>query len=180
MIKSIGIKNYLGDMLTINLAEANPAHGLLVQKITGLGPVKATINKTKLATSDGSKYNSSVLEERNIVIDFRFTESTPELTDNYVETTYNIENTRQRTYRYFPAKRECTFYVTTDNRNVRCTGYVESNEPDIFNPEEGCSISIICPDPYFYSNEPGYFPHVTEFAGLDSEFEWLVMHRKNH
>lgn len=172
MIKSVTITNYLGESLKINLSERNPKHGLLVTKIEGIGPVKATINKTDLATSDGSKYNSSKLTERNVVLTLRFTESTPELTDNYVETTYNIENTRQRTYRYFPAKRECTLSIETDNRNARVVGYVESNEPDPFSKEEGCVISIICPDPYFYSNALGYSPHVTEFAGLDGEFEF--------
>lgn len=172
MIKSLTITNYIGESLKINLNDMEPKHGLLVTKIEGIGPTKATINKTDLATSDGSKYNSSKLQERNIVLTLRFKESTPELTDNYVDTTYSIENTRQRTYRYFPAKRECTLAIETDNRNARVVGYVESNEPDIFSPEEGCQISIICPDPYFYSNVPGYFPHITEFSGLDSEFEW--------
>ena len=172
MIKSVTITNYLGESLKINLSEQNPKHGLLVTKIDGIGPVKANINKTDLATSDGSKFNSSKLQERNVVLTLRFVESTPELTDNYVETTYNIENTRQRTYRYFPAKRECTLSIETDNRNARVVGYVESNEPDIFSPEEGCQISIICPDPYFYSNAVGYSPHVTDFSGLGSEFEF--------
>lgn len=172
MIKSVTITNYLGESLKINLSEQNPKHGLLVTKIEGIGPVKATINKTSLATSDGSRYNSSKLEERNVVLYLQFTESTPELTDNYVESTYNIENTRQRTYRYFPAKRQCTLSIETDNRNARVVGYVESNEPDIFSPEEGCQISIICPDPFFYANDIGYFPHVSEFSGLDGEFEF--------
>ena len=172
MIKSVTITNYLGESLKINLSEQNPKHGLLVTKIEGIGPVKATINKTSLATSDGSRFNSSKLEERNVVLYLQFTESTPEITDNYVDATYNIENTRQRTYRYFPAKRECTLSIETDNRNARVVGYVESNEPDVFSDKEGCQISIICPDPYFYSNAAGYSPHVTEFSGLASEFEF--------
>ena len=172
MIKSVTVTNYLGESLKINLSEQNPKHGLLVTKIEGIGPVKATINKTSLATSDGSRFNSSKLEERNVVLYLRFIESTPELTDNYIDTTYNIENTRQRTYRYFPDKRQLTLSIETDNRNARVVGWVESNEPDIFSNEEGCQISIICPDPYFYSNEVGYSPHVTEFSGLESEFEF--------
>lgn len=176
MIKSLTVTNYIGESLKINLNDMEPKHGLLVTKIEGIGPTKATINKTDLATSDGSKYNSSKLQERNILLTFKFVESTPELTDNYVTSTYNIENTRQRTYKYFPAKRECTLTIESDNRNAKAVGYVESNEPNIFNtePDEGCQISIICPDPYFYSNEPGYFPHITEFSGLDGEFEWLA------
>ena len=173
MIKSMTVTNYLGESLKIILTEDEPTHGLLITKIEGLGPAKATINKTDLATIDGSKYNSSKLEERNIVITFKLEFSRPEYTDRpYDEQTYNIENTRQRTYKYFPTKRQVTLSFETDNRNARVVGYVESNEPDIFSKEETQSISILCPDPYFYSNEKGFSPHLVEFSGLDSEFQF--------
>ena len=173
MIKSMTVTNYLGESLTVTLTEDEPSHGLLITKITGLGPAKATINKTDLATVDGSKYNSSKLEERNIVITFRLAFSLPDANDRpFDEQTYNIENTRQRTYRYFPSKRPLTLSFKTDNRDARVIGYVESNEPDIFSKEETQTISILCPDPYFYSNERGFSPHVAEFSGLDSEFQF--------
>ena len=169
MIKSMTVTNYLGESLTVVLTEAEPKSGLLITSITGLGPVKATINKTNLATMDGARYNSSKLEERNLVINFKLVESLPEPTDN-TERTFNIENTRQRTYKYFPSKKEVTISFKTDNRDARVVGYVESNEPSIFEKEETQTISIICPDPYFYSNVDGYSPHVIEFSGLEQEF----------
>ena len=171
MIKSMTVTNYLGESLKIVLADDEPASGLLITKIDGLGPAKATINKTDLATTDGSLFNSSKLTERNIVITFLLERSFPEPTDN-LEQTHNIENTRQRTYKYFPSKRQVTLSFETDNRNARVVGWVESNEPDIFSKEESQVISIICPDPYFYSNEREYSPHVVEFSGLDDEFQF--------
>lgn len=171
MIKSMTVTNYLGESLKIVLADDEPASGLLITKIDGLGPAKATINKTDLATTDGSLFNSSKLTERNIVITFLLERSFPEPTDN-LEQTHNIENTRQRTYKYFPSKRQVTLSFETDNRNARVVGWVESNEPDIFSKDESQVISIICPDPYFYSNERGYSPHVVEFSGLSDEFEF--------
>ena len=61
--------------------------------------------------------------------------------------------------------------IETDNRYVKTTGYVESNEPNIFSSQEGTQISIICPDPYFYSTgEDGN--NVTNFYSIDPMFEF--------
>lgn len=171
MIRSVTITNFLGSLeqnlsketdqntVHIVLNDAEPSHGMIIESITGLGPVKATLNRTNLATTDGSKFNSAKLEERNIVMKIRFVEAK------------TIEDVRLLTYRYFPIKRQIIFSIKTDNRDARAIGYIESNEPDIFSPNETASISILCPDPYFYSNEPGNSPHVIFFSGLESEFE---------
>ena len=172
MIQSVTITNYLGSLddnlakktnqntVHITLNEAEPSHGMLIESISGLGPAKATLNRTELATADGSLFNSAKLEERNIVMKLIFTEAK------------TIEDVRLLTYKYFPIKRNIIFSIKTDHRDARCIGYIESNEPDIFSPNEKANISIICPDPYFYSNELGNSPHVISFSGLDSEFEF--------
>ena len=50
-------------------------------------------------------------------------------------------------------------------------GYVESNDPTFFKEEETTQISIICPDPYFYSaGEDGRT--VTIFSGIEALFEF--------
>lgn len=136
MINSITARNYLGEEVKIVLTEDTPEHGLLLQSVTGLGPAKADINTTDLVTSDGGIYNSARLENRNIVIKFLFTGF--------------IEDARDNTYKYFPIKHYVTLIFETDRKRLQCSGYVESNEPDIFSAKESASISIICPDPYFY------------------------------
>ena len=48
---------------------------------------------------------------------------------------------------------------------------MESTEPNIFSSQEGTSISIICPDPFFYSaGEDGN--NVTDFYSIDPMFEF--------
>lgn len=137
MIKSVTVTNYLGDKMVLDLF--NPKiSGFAVEDITGLGPAKATINTTEVPTDDGSLYNSSRLNERNIVMSLRF---------DWIPL---IEDARHKTYKYFPLKKKLNLVFETDRRIVQTDGYVESNEPDIFSNAEGCTISIICPDPGFY------------------------------
>lgn len=159
MIKSFTIINYLNQ--SINLDLANPeSSGFLIKSVSGLGPVKANINTTEIVTNDGSLYNSARLSERNIVFQFIFVDASSE---------ENIEDIRQKSYKYFPTKKYITIAVETDNRYVYTTGYVESNEPDIFSSQEGAQISIICPDPYFYSAGDD---EITDFYSVEPMFEF--------
>lgn len=159
MIRTVTVKNYVGESLTINLFDGNPDHGFIIKEIDGLGPPKANVNTTKLATTDGSIFNSARLDERNIVIKLLF------------EPAPDIEATRQRSYRYFPLKKPVTLTIEEDHRILTTTGYVETNEPDIFSKAEGNSISIICDDPYLYSaGEDGV--NETVFYGIDPMFEF--------
>lgn len=156
MIKSVTIINYLGESVKIKLTDGEPEHGMIIQSIEGLGPPKATVNMTDLATMDGSIFNSSRVEKRNIVVHMFF---------NFAS---SIEDTRQRTYEYFPIKKPLTFIIETDNRLVETVGVVETNEPDIFSENESNVISLICEDPYFYS----FDKNVTVFFGIEPLFEF--------
>lgn len=156
MIKSITIINDLNESIDIVLTQPELS-GFIVSSINGLGPVKANINQNELATSDGSIFNSARLSYRNIVLELLFD-----------ETADLIETIRQKSYKYFPIKRQITFQIFTDNRNLEITGFVESNEPEIFSDKEGTQISIICPDPYFHSTES----QTTVFYGVESLFEF--------
>lgn len=138
MINSIKITNYRNESLEITLREAVPKHGLLITKIEGLGPVKATINMKDNSLVDGSKFNSARAQKRNIVLTMRLLEAP------------TIEDSRQLTYKYFPLKKRLRFQVDTDNRSLYTYGYVESNEPDIFSDKETVKISILCEDAYLH------------------------------
>lgn len=159
MIKSVTITNYLGESVKIELAEAEPDHGMIIQSITGLGPPKANVSMTDLATMDGSLFNSARVEKRNITIRMLFT---------FAPT---IEDSRQRTYKYFPIKKPLTFLIETDNRLVETVGIVEVNEPDIFSKDESNQISLVCDDPYFYSAK-GEGTNTTVFFGVEPLFEF--------
>lgn len=161
MIYSLAVTNFLGDRIRLELGKPENT-GFLIKSITGLGPVKANVNTTEVATNDGSMFNSARLSQRNIVIQMVFVNSI------YGE---DIEAIRQKSYKYFPIKKNIELVIETDNRYVRTTGYIESNEPDIFSKQEGTQISIICPDPYFYSaSEDG--DNVTDFYSIDPMFEF--------
>jgi len=161
MIHSLTVTNYLGDRIRLELGRPENT-GFLIKSITGLGPVKANVNTTEVATNDGSMFNSARLSQRNIVIQMAF-----------VNTVYgeDIEEVRQKSYKYFPIKKNVELIIETDNRYARTKGYIESNEPDIFSKQEGSQISIICPDPYFYSaSEDGN--NITDFYSIDPVFEF--------
>lgn len=160
MIKSISVKNYLGESLSLELTRPELS-GFVVLEIDGLGPAKADVNITDIVTNDGGLFNSSRLNTREIKLKLRF----------YQTNELSIEDIRLRSYKYFPIKKPLTFYIKTDNREVQCTGYVESNEPDVFSKTEGCDIVILCPDPYFYSVD-GEGTTVSDFYGIDSTFEF--------
>lgn len=161
MIYSFAVTNYLGDRIKLELGRPDIS-GFLIKSVTGLGPVKANVNTTEVVTNDGSMFNSARLSQRNIVFQLAFVDTI------YGET---IEDVRQKSYKYFPAKKSVEIVIETDNRYVKIKGYVESNEPDIFSSQEGTQISIICPDPYFYSaGEDGN--NVTDFYTIDPVFEF--------
>lgn len=138
MIKSVTVTNYLGQSKKFELSNPNSS-GAAIESIDGLGPPNATINHTEISTTDGSIFNSSRTNSRNIIINLKF------LFDP------TIEDVRLETYKCFHIKKAVTLTIETDSRICETYGFVESNEPDIFSNLEGTSISIICPDPYFYS-----------------------------
>lgn len=158
MIKTVTVINYLGDELVLDLFNPKPS-GFAIRSITGLGPVKATVNTTEIPTGDGSLYNSARLNQRNIVMSLGF---------DWIPL---IEDARHKTYKYFPLKKNLTLVFETDRRTVYTEGYVESNEPDIFSNAEGCQISVICPDPGFYPYGPGGITQ-TPFYTITPLFEF--------
>lgn len=156
MIKSVTVTNHLGESIKLELRFPEKS-GFLVQEISGLGPSKADINSTELATADGSLYNSARVNTRNIVLSLKLLANP------------TIEITRQKSYKYFPIKKRIRLLIETDTRICEIYGYVESNEPIIFSSSETTQISIICPDPYFYSSG-GDGKQITIFSGIESQF----------
>ena len=155
MIYSVTVTNHIGDSIELVLARPELS-GFAITSITGLGPGSATINTAEVSTMDGGMYNSARLSARNIVISIRYLWKD------------SIEEARHRSYKYFPIKKRVTLTFKTDEREATIVGYVESNDPNIFSQDEGTDISIICPDPFFYSAEK----ITTVFAGLEPMFEF--------
>lgn len=155
MIKSITVTNHLNESIKLELGFPERS-GFLIQEISGLGPVKADINVSELSNIDGSIYNSARLPSRNIVFKLVLLESP------------TIEDTRQKSYKYFPIKKRVRLLIETTNRTAEIFGYVESNEPIIFSSQETTQISIVCPNPYFYSEGK----QLTIFTGFEKVFSF--------
>ena len=163
MIRSIEFENSLGAVLKLDLSSIESSSGLWVKSIKGLGPGKADINVTDLASSDGGIYNSSRSQTRNITL-------TLGVVDYGSGKTYkSVEENRRNSYKWFGKKNKLRITVNTDRISLYTDGYVESNEPDIFNKQETMSISIICPDPNWYNKTGG---QLIEFSSADDEFEF--------
>lgn len=158
MIKSITVTNYLGDSIVLELTRPEKS-GFVIKSITGLGAGKANVNTTEVATNDGSLFNSSRIPSRNIVISLKYLWND------------SVEDVRQLSYKYFPIKKKVTLLIETDNRSAEIEGYVESNDPDIFSKDEGSDISIICPNPFFYSAGNNGI-NTTVFYGVEPLFEF--------
>lgn len=161
MIKSVTIINHSNEKLKLELTGPEKS-GFAITKIEGLGPVKANIHTVEVSTRDGSSYNSARTTQRNIVIYLRYMFQT------------SIEDVRQKSYQYFPVKKPLSLIFETDNRTLGIDGYVESNEPDIFSSDSSAQISIICPNPYFYSAGKNGTNSVT-FYGIEPAFEFPFM-----
>lgn len=115
----------------------NPS--LTLAPVRGLTPPPANINTTPLATKDGSIFNSSAMQNRNIVL-----------------TLYprqEVEATRVNLYKYFRVKQYIKLYITTSLRSVWIDGYIETMDGDLYENPQKMQISIICPDPYFKDTE---------------------------
>lgn len=149
MITKFEFTNSTNEVLTLDLMKPWD-HGIAVTKVTGLGPVNATINATEISTLDGGFFNSARLPTRNIVFSLLYLWEGPG----------SIEEKRHFIYKYFSVKKNVRIKIFTDTRTLVTDGYVEKNEIEIFSKEEGSEISIICPDPYFYAASGN---HVTDF-----------------
>jgi hypothetical protein len=125
------IENSDGEIKTLTQNEAN----YQIVDIQGLNPPKAQINRSTVGGLAGSKFNSSRLEERNIVV--------------MLKLNGDVEANRIELYRFFNASEWCKFHYTNGSRNVYIEGYVETNEVELFTDSEIMQVSIICPDPYF-------------------------------
>lgn len=140
MIKAVTITNHLGESIRLDIFKPEET-GLLIEEIDGLGPAKANVVFTELATTDGAVDNFARLNTRDLNIKFILLGQPL------------VEDKRLLIYKYFPIKQMIKFEIETDNRKAYTMGRVESSDPDIFNSKETVSVDILCPDPYFRDSE---------------------------
>lgn len=144
MLTSLEIITDQGAILTLPLEDAST--GYLIQDITGLDPVKATIVSSSFATQDGAYYQSSRRDTRNIVV-------TLGLEPDYA--TDSVSTLRSRLYGFFMPKSEVTLVFSSDDMDdVVINGRVESFVSPLFVKSPIATISLICFDPDFVDPNP--------------------------
>lgn len=107
----------------------------VIMSIEGLAPPDATINTSKNANADGSVYNSSYVNDRQIIITMAIN--------------YPAEDNRIALYTYFKTKMPITLYYENDTRDVYINGYVQNFTVDHFAKKQIAQITIQCPKPLF-------------------------------
>lgn len=139
MLTQVQVVNSAGIVLPLVLGNAD--NGFIVENITGLSPVKATMVSTTFANAPGAQYQTSRRETRNIVYTIGFRPGS----------IGSVSALRQKLYSYFMPQSEIvqTFYTDHLSSTVKITGIVESFEMPQFSSTPEATISVICYDPDF-------------------------------
>lgn len=137
MLTKVEVRNAAGALLTLMLEDIS--NGYAIESIEGLDPVKATIVSSSFASLDGTQYQSSRRESRNILLKVA-------LEPNFI--TQTVRGLRNGLYSFFMPKTEVDLrFYDSDGLIVDITGRVESLESALFSAEPTVDISIICFDP---------------------------------
>jgi len=147
MLTKVEVRNNQGVLLTLPLFDISS--GYLVTDIQGLDPVKAIIVSSSFAQRDGSQYQSSRREDRNLIF-------TLGLEPEYASTT--VQALRDMLYTFFMPKEQVQLRFFDDNgRTVDISGRIETMDSPIFAREPTATIGIICFDSDFKALAPVQF-----------------------
>ena len=140
------LENESGEQVNLSTT----ANQYMTSKIEGLNPPPGTISTSTYAGMDGSYLNNAFIEKRNLVISFEMRG-------------IDIEKRRHLLYRVVKPSRYIKVYYKTAGIDVYAEGYVETCEISNFTDQVSGQISIICPDPYWYSTAAiyAYYSQVT-------------------
>lgn len=125
----IKIENARGEVLNLS---TDPRYEPVLQNV---GPPKATINRSKVALADGTRYNSSSVDERNPVLQIYLLR--------------DVARARLNLYRYITTGGYIKLHYEADGLNVWIEGYVEDAQVDPWVQQEIVQVSIIAPMPYW-------------------------------
>ena len=156
-----GIRVYSSRAATLDLPLGYSPLGIIVAKIDGLDPVKATFTTSSLANTPGVHYRSGVREARNVVIALAF---------NMNQLPTGTSDLRRMLYSYFTTGLEVEIAVITDQGELgRLVGRTETFEFDIFSRTPTATISILCFNPDIRAEETTESTYTTD-ASIVREF----------
>lgn len=131
MIKKVVCQNSRGNQVTFSYE-----FPYFLESIEGATEVDGKVNTITSAYGVGSKYVSSSISERNIVITGSVKRD-------------NITEKRQNLYKIFPKKDKGTLFYYEEDKVYKIEYYVESIEFAKSKVVDKFVISLICPSPYF-------------------------------
>lgn len=106
-----------------------------IKEFTGLNPPKATINTNETALIDGGRFNSSKLQMRSMNIAFA------------IETDAAVN--RLKVYEVVQSKMPLRVYYKSETLDIFIDGYVDDVDFSYFSMKNICTVSVLCPFPYF-------------------------------
>lgn len=106
-----------------------------IKEFSGMNPPKALINTNESALVDGGKYNSAKLQMREVNIAFAIE--------------WDAENNRLEIYKVVQSKMPLKIYYISDRLDVFLEGYVENIDFTYFAKKIICTVTVLCPFPYF-------------------------------
>ena len=141
------VENKYGEQMELT---KNPRY--TISSVDGLYPPESVINTTKVANMDGSVYNSSYVNDRQITITMAINGP--------------AEENRLHLYKYFKTKYPVRLYYENDVRNVYIDGYVSKMPIEYFEKKQTAQIEITCPMALCRSVEQT----ITEFSSREDKF----------
>lgn len=154
------------DPLVLNIINRPDTDLFEVRNIDGLGEVKADVNTAPLGSVDGESFIGAGVGKRNIIF-------TIGLTPDWNE--WTVSRLRRLLAKYFASKLKVRLvFESMEFAPVEISGYVESNEPNMFSKDPEQQISIICPDLYFKSVDPVVINGNSDMAPIDIDYEGNV------
>jgi hypothetical protein len=128
------------DPLVLNVINPSDSDLFEVRNIDGLGPVKADVNTTPRSTP-GVSFVGTNVGGRNIVL-------TLGLNPDWDNWTFS--RLRRFLDKFFMPEQHIRLVLETmEFSPVEISGYIESNEPNMFSKDPEHQISIICPGSVF-------------------------------
>ena len=146
----------------------------LLENAEGIYELSARVTVTENTLTDGSTYQSSMLNTRNIVLTLRDRED--------ADHTAN----RQFLLALFPVRSEGTLIYEDGSEKRQISYYVEKLTSDGVFYSRAYQISLICPDPYFYDTSDvvvtlaAFVPNFVfrhEFTAAKEEFGYRQANR---
>ena len=140
----------------VNLVVDGECPGIVIESIEGIYAFAGDVLTSPYSQTNGDRYKNPRAPRRNIVVQGKIFD--------------DFWNNRQLMYRVFRLGSLGQFcYTEPDQSNRYADYYVESVEIDQDAYRGQFQISLICPDPFFYSGTP----EEVDLASWTSDFEFM-------